>query len=110
MHCPVTLVLERVPDSPALEAKVFDAIRQLEQFCDRILGCHVLIRGPQATEKGTYAINLKLRTPEREISIGEIFVPNPEHRDFNAALRDTFALAWQELRKRHLQLCSVCHA
>lgn len=108
MQCPVTLVLDRVPDARPLEANVFDAIRQLEQFCDRIQGCHVLIRGPEASDDGIYAINLKLRTPGREVTIGEHRIPDPEHRDLKAALRDTFARARQELRKLDLPLCSGC--
>jgi hypothetical protein len=110
MHCPVTLVFERVPESLALEARVFDAIRNLEQFCDYILSCHVLIRGPAATSVGIYAIDLTLRTPEREITIKPDYVPDLEHRDVDAALRDTFNRARQELRKLNFPLCSGCAA
>lgn len=110
MHCPVTLVFERVPESLALEASVFDAIRHLEQFCDHILSCHALIRGPEASNVGIYAIALTLRTPEREINIEPSRVPNLEHRDIDTALRDVCARARQELRKLDFPLCSGCGA
>jgi hypothetical protein len=110
MHCPVTLVFERVPESLALEASVFDAIRHLEQFCDHIMSCHALIRGPEVSGDGIYVIDLKLRTPEREITIEHGGHPNPEHRNVDAALRDTFALARQELCKQAPPLCSGCLA
>jgi hypothetical protein len=106
MHYPVKLILQRVPDSPALEASVFDAVRQLEQFCDYILGCQVFIRGPEASDDGVYAVNLTLRTPDSEITVAESRLRHPEHRNVETALSDAFVRARQELRKLEVPACA----
>jgi hypothetical protein len=110
MHYPVKLILQRVQASAAIEASVFDAVTHLEHSCDYILGCQVFIRGPEVGDDGVYAVSLTLRTSDREITIAESRVRNPEHRDIQAALRDTFVRAGHELRKLDLPQCSCREA
>jgi hypothetical protein len=106
MQYPVEVILQRTAGSAEVEACVFDAVGQLEEFCDHILGCQVFICGPDATDAGIFAVNLKVRTPDCEITIAGHRRRDCAHRDLRSALHDAFSHAERELRALALPLCS----
>lgn len=105
MRYPVELICQRTPPTPEVEAEVFDAIQQLEGYCDHITGCQVLVRGPSASASG-YTVSLKLRTPDAEMTIAGGRRNAPERCSLKLALREAFAQAAYELRMLDLPLCS----
>jgi hypothetical protein len=106
MQYPIEVILQRTDDTPEVEEAAFQAVGQLAQFCDHILGCQVFIRGPAASDDGVYVVNLKVRTPDCEITIAGARRRNEAHRELSAALRDAFGQAARELRALALPLCT----
>ena len=110
MQYPVEVILQRTAGTPELEASVFEAVGQLEELCDYILGCQVFIRGPAASDQGVYVVSLKLRTPDCEITIAGNRQSDPTHVVLESALRDAFAQARRELHALALPLCTCSGA
>jgi hypothetical protein len=111
MHYPVEVILQRTASTPELERSVFDAVRQLEEYCDRILGCQVFIRGPTAGDEGVYVVSLRLRTRDCEITIAGGRRTDPAHAEFGAALRSAFLQAKRELSSlaSPMRMCRGAH-
>ncbi|HEX2494210.1 MAG TPA: hypothetical protein VHK24_10580 [Steroidobacter sp.] len=104
MRHPIGLVLQSTESSADIEMAVFEAIEELERFCDQMTGCHVLVRGPSA-EECVYTVTLKVRTPDREVAVAAGRADNPVHRDVKTTVHEAFARAKSELR---LLRCSQC--
>lgn len=78
--------------SPALEAVVQERAGKLEQFCDEIIGCRVMIESPHKHHhKGNlYHLRIDVTVPDDEIVVARSPDEHHAHEDPYVAVRDAF--------------------
>ncbi|MEM9164647.1 MAG: HPF/RaiA family ribosome-associated protein [Cyanobacteria bacterium P01_F01_bin.4] len=109
MQKPLQITFRNLPHSDAIEAKVRQQVAKLENLCDRIQRCRVVIDAPhQHHYKGQqYQITIDLTVPNEEIVINREPTAHQAHQNCYVAIRDAFAAARRQLktyvsRQRHL--------
>lgn len=84
--------------SPAVEAKVRQRARELEQFFDRIVSCRVVIEAPKRHHRGDlYHIRVDLKIPGKEIVVKRDPPEHHAHEDIYVAVRDCFDAVRRQL-------------
>jgi cold shock CspA family protein len=78
--------------SPELEAEVIDRVRELEDFCDRITSCHVVVEAPHHHHHtgNLYHVRIHVSVPRKELVVDR--EPSEHHASEQVlvALRDAF--------------------
>jgi ribosome-associated translation inhibitor RaiA len=94
--------------SPAIEAAVRERVAKLEEFCDHIIGCRVVIGVPHRHHEygNLYHVRIDLTVPGEAIVINREAPTHAEYRDVHVAIRDAFGAARRRLedyvrRRRH---------
>lgn len=81
-----------VEASPVLEAEVTARVRELEEFCDRITSCHVVVEAPHRHHhKGNlYHVRIHVAVPRKELVVDR--EPSEHHasQEVGVAIRDAF--------------------
>lgn len=101
MQKPAEVIFRNVESDSDLEADVRDRIAKLEQFCDSLIGCHVVIEGPPQHQRkgGLYHVRIRMTLPpRREISVDREPAERREHEDVRVAVRDAFDAARRQLQ------------
>jgi ribosomal subunit interface protein len=84
--------------SPAVEAKIREPARELEQFYERVVSCRVIVEASQRGRHGDlYHIRVDLKVPGKEIVVKR---EPPEHHareDIYVAVRDCFDAVRRQL-------------
>lgn len=95
MQNPLQITIRDIPNSDALKTRIEQKAKKLEQFCDHIISCRVVIEVPQKHQHNgkIYNVRIDLTVPQNEIVVNKI-------KDENAgiAIRNAFDAA-----KRRLQ-------
>lgn len=102
MQIPLQITLRHMETSEALEARIREKVAKLEQLCDQIISCRVLVEAAHHHHhKGyTYQVRLDIGVPGKEIVVSRDHAKNHAHEDVYVALRDAF-----ESAKRQLEGC-----
>jgi ribosomal subunit interface protein len=94
--------------STAIEGVVREKIAKLEEFCDRITGCRVVVEIPHRHHQhgNFYQVRIDLTVPGEEIIVNREAPPHTQYRDVHVAIRDAFDAARRKLeeyvrRRRH---------
>lgn len=89
-----------MPRSPAIEANLREKAAKLEDFCEKIMGCRVLVEAPHRHHhKGKlYHVRIDLTLPGGEIVINREPSRHASHKDVYVAIRDAFAAARRKLQ------------
>lgn len=92
MKKPLEITFRHMDPSPALEAVVRERAEKLERFCDRIIGCSVVIESPHKHHhKGNlHHLRIKLTVPGDEIVVQRSPDENHAHEDPYVVVRDAF--------------------
>jgi cold shock CspA family protein len=71
---------------------VWDHVKKLERFHDRIVSCHVVISAPHhhKHQGNTYHVQIRLHVPGGEIIVTTEHEKNPAHSDVYVAVHDAF--------------------
>jgi ribosomal subunit interface protein len=85
--------------SPAIEARVREAMDKLGQFHNRITSCRVVVEAPhrRRTKGKLYTIRIDMTLPGKEIVVTREGRLNHAHEDVYVALRDAFDAARRQL-------------
>jgi cold shock CspA family protein/ribosome-associated translation inhibitor RaiA len=96
---PVEITFRGLPRSAAIEADARDKASKLDQFCDSIMACRVMIESPhRRRHKGKlYRVRIDLTVPEQEIIVNRSPNKHSAHEDVYVALRDAFAATRRQL-------------
>lgn len=87
-----------VDASPAVEAKIRERARELEQFFDRIVSCRVVIEAPNRRRHGDlFHIRVDLKVPGKEIVVKRDPPEDHAHEDIYVAVRDCFDAVRRQL-------------
>jgi ribosomal subunit interface protein len=101
MKLPAEITFRNMNASEALEANVRDKVEKLEQFCDRIMSCRVVVEANHRHQnKGhLYHVRIDLSVPGQELVVSRDPSDNQAHADVYVAVRDAFSAARRQLDK-----------
>lgn len=92
------ITFRNIDASAAVEAKIRERARELEQFFDRIVSCRVVIEAPNRRRHGDlFHIRVELKIPGKEIVVKRDPPEHHAHEDIYVAVRDCFDAARRQL-------------
>lgn len=99
MKIPLEITFRGLPRSEAIEADAREKAGKLDQFCDSIMACRIMIESPHRhRQKGKlYRVRIDLTVPEQEIIVNRSPSKRAAHEDIYVALRDAFDAARRQL-------------
>ena len=99
MQVPLHISFHGVDPSPALEARIREHAKKLEQFYDRIIGCDVAVELPHQHHRHgkQWHIRIQLSVPGNDIVVSRDPGRDEDHEDPYVALRDAFMAARRQL-------------
>jgi ribosome-associated translation inhibitor RaiA len=99
MQVPLKISFRNMRTSPTIAARIQQKAAKLERFCDRIIGCHVIVEAPHRRQrKGRlYNLRIDLTVPGRAIVVERAGAADHAHEHIQAAMRDAFDAAQRRL-------------
>lgn len=99
MQLPLQIAFHNMEHSDAVEAAVREKAAKLDEFCDRIMGCRVVVEAPHRHHRrgNQYQVRIDLTVPGEEIVVNREPAEHTEYRDLGVALRDAFDAARRQL-------------
>lgn len=99
MQVPPSISFRGMDTSPALEARILERIKQLEQYHPRITSCQVIVDVPHHHKhKGNlYSVNIEFVVPGHTINVSREAGMNHAHEDMHVLIRDSFNEAERQL-------------
>lgn len=99
MEIPLQVTFRNMERAPQLEKEVRQKVNKLDEFFDRIVGCHVVVDLPHRhDEKGNiYKVNIHITVPRKELVVSHGDGSNHAHEDVHIAIRDAFDHARRQL-------------
>jgi ribosomal subunit interface protein len=87
--------------SEAMSEHIRDQAEKLEQFCDRIVGCHVVVEQPHKHQRtgNLFHVRVDLHVPGRDIVVGKDHANRRSHEDAYQAVNDAFEAARHQLQQ-----------
>lgn len=93
--------------SEAVEADIKRYADKLDEFCNKIISCHVVVERPHAHHRNgrLYHVRIDLTLPGHELVVNRHSDEAHEHEDVHVAVRDAFAAMRRQIedaiRKDH---------
>jgi ribosome-associated translation inhibitor RaiA len=83
MQVPLQITFHDIDPSEAIEARIQERAAKLEEFCDRITSCRVVVEAPhRRNHKGRlYSVRIDLTLPGAEIVVNREPQLNHAHED-----------------------------
>ena len=99
MQLPLQITLRHMETSEALETRIREKVAKLEQFCEQIIACRVMIEASHHHHhKGyTYHARFDISLPGKEIVVSKDRGQHHQHEDVYVALRDAYEAARRQL-------------
>lgn len=100
MAFPIKVTFRDIGQSDAIEARIRERAAKLEEFCDRIIGCRVVVEAPHRHHhKGKlYNVRIDLDLPGPPIAVTRGAGLDHAHEDVYVAIRDAFDAAQRRLQ------------
>lgn len=101
MQSPVEIVWHNMDPAPHVEARVNQRIKRLDQFFDRIIGCHVVVEASHQRHRqgNQYEVRLDLTLPGGALSVSRRPGDDHAHFDVLVAVRDAFDAMERQLKR-----------
>jgi len=98
MQIPLEIDYRNLEPTPALTAAIRKKTDKLEQFYDRITGCHVTLEAPHRHhhQGKQYQVHIRLTLPGKVLAVRHAS-GQQAHEDAYVAIRDAFAAAQRQL-------------
>jgi cold shock CspA family protein/ribosome-associated translation inhibitor RaiA len=99
MQIPMQITFRGFPPSEAVEHDVRMHAGRLDRFCDRIVGCRVMIEAPHRHQHQgkLFHVRIDLTVPGGEIVVNREPAAHHAHEDVHVAIRDAFDAARRQL-------------
>lgn len=96
MKIPLQLTGRNLELTDAIKAEITEKAEKLENFCDQIMRCRVVVESPHrhSREGKLYNVNIDLKVPG-----SEIVVKREPNEDLYVAIRDSFNAAKRRLEE-----------
>jgi ribosome-associated translation inhibitor RaiA len=110
MQTPLQITFRDMDSSPALEAAIRQALDKLEEHCQRITSCKVVVQSPHKHQLHgrLFQVTVDMTLPGREIVVARSHEDRGEHEDAHLAVRDAFRAARRALES-HLEARRSAH-
>ena len=102
MKLPLQISFHNLERIEAVENRVLEEAAQLDEFCDRIMSCRVVVDVPHRhhVAGNVYQVRLDIKVPGEEIAIvQEPAQHDPFYENINVAIRDAFNSAARKLEE-----------
>jgi len=99
VQVPMQLTFRHMPPSAALEDDIRERVRRLDDVCDRLIRCRVLVEAPHHShhQGNLFHVRVELTVPGREIVVNREPEQHHAHEDAHVAIRDAFDAAARRL-------------
>lgn len=99
MQTPLQITFRNLDNSPTVEAKIRERVEELEQFCNRITSCRVVIEEPNRHHRRgrLYHIRVDLKMPGEEIVVKRDPSEHHAREDIYVAVHDCFDAVRRQL-------------
>jgi ribosomal subunit interface protein len=99
MQVPLHISFHGVDPSPALEARIREHAKKLEQFYDRITGCDVTVALPHQHHRHGkhWHVRVQVSVPGSELVVSRDPGRDEDHEDPYVAVRDAFMAVRRQL-------------
>lgn len=99
MQLPLQITFRNMEQSDAIEAKIREKADKLNQVCEDIMGCRVVVEpSHKHHQKGNhYKVRLDITVPDDEIVVSRAPDQRQSHQDVYVAIRDAFDAARRQL-------------
>jgi len=96
MQTDLQITVRDMEHSPALEERIRDKVKKLEQVYPRIMGCRVVLEAPHRHKQQgkQFIVRVDVTVPGKEIVVN-----HDHHEDAYVALRDAFNAARRQLEE-----------
>jgi len=100
MNRPVQITFRGMGSSEAMTEYIRAEAEKLEQFCDRIVGCHVVVEQPHKHhhQGNLFHVRVDLHVPGKEIVAGREHADRHTHEDPYRAVNDAFEAVRHQLQ------------
>lgn len=99
MQIPMQVTFRGMDPSPAVEERVREEIAKLEQYSDRITGCHVVVEKSQHRhhQGNLFHVRVDLTLPGTEVVVKRDPAEHQAHEDVYVSVRDAFDAARRQI-------------
>jgi cold shock CspA family protein/ribosome-associated translation inhibitor RaiA len=100
MKLPLQISFRNLDRSETIEDRIREEAAQLDEFCDHIMSCRVVVDVPHRHHLtgNVYQIRLDIKVPGEEIAVvHEPAEHDPHYKNVNVAIRDAFDAAARKL-------------
>jgi cold shock CspA family protein len=100
MKLPLQISFHNLDRSETIENRIREEAAQLDEFCDQIMSCRVVVDVPHRHHQSgnVYQIRIDIKVPAEEIAVThEPAEHTPRYTDVNVAIRDAFDSAARRL-------------
>jgi ribosomal subunit interface protein len=100
MNRPLQITYRGMGPSEAMSEHIREQAEKLEQFFDRIIGCHVVVEQPHKHHRQgkLFHVRMDLHVPGKDIVVGRDHAERRSHEDPYQAVNDAFEAARAQLR------------
>jgi ribosomal subunit interface protein len=101
MQIPIEITFRDMERSEAVEAAIREKAEKLEQFYDKIMGCHVMVEAPHGHhhQGRLFQVRIDLTVPDAELVVNhEHHHKDHSHEDVYVAIRDAFNAMQRQLQ------------
>lgn len=101
MQVPLEVILRNVRNKEEIEAVVYEKITKLEQVCDHVTSCHVLVE-QNPTHQNTvfsYRIRVDIKLPPHHEIVVKRESGRNAHEKLGAVLREAFIAARRQVEQ-----------
>ena len=99
MQLPIQIAFHNMDRSETLEEQVREKASKLDEFCDHIMGCRVVVEVPHHHHQrgNQYQVRIDITVPGDEIAVNREAPEHTAYKEFEVALRDAFDSAKRQL-------------
>jgi cold shock CspA family protein len=99
MQLPLQIAFHNMDRSETLEEEVREKASKLDEFCDHIMACRVVVEVPHRHHQrgNQYQVRIDITVPGDEIAVNREAPEHTAYKEFEMALRDAFDSAKRQL-------------
>lgn len=99
MKLPLQITFRHMDHSNALEANIREHAAELDQYCDRIMHCDVVVEEAHRRhlQGNLFHVRIAITVPDRELVVSREPHQHQAHEDVYVAVRDAFNAAKRQL-------------
>jgi ribosomal subunit interface protein len=100
MKLPLQVTFRNMDSSAAVDANIREKAMKLDQFCDQIMSCRVIVEAlhKHHHQGNLFHVRIDITVPDEEVVVSRDPAKHRAHEDVYVAVRDAFAAAQRQLQ------------